>query len=132
MDDTDRKQRIAELYRQRFGGEPEIWARAPGRVDLMGSHTDYNLGYIMTMPISRDTWIAAGNAGPRMRMYSTDLEDEAEADPEAYAAFTEKNVYRCANHMDYINKNGGIDRMMELRRLELNIDTEANAEATDG
>jgi len=57
---------------------------------------------------------------------------QAEADPEAYAAFTEKNVYRCANHMDYINKNGGIDRMMELRRLELNIDTEANAEATDG
>ncbi len=82
MDDTDRKQRMAELYRQRFGGEPEIWARAPGRVDLMGSHTDYNLGYIMTMPISRDTWIAAGNAGPRMRMYSTDLEDEAEADPD--------------------------------------------------
>jgi galactokinase len=30
-----------------------------GRVDLMGSHTDYNLGYVLTLAISRDTWIAA-------------------------------------------------------------------------
>ena len=32
---------------------------APGRVDLMGSHTDYNMGYVMTMTIDRDTWLAA-------------------------------------------------------------------------
>ena len=25
----------------------------------MGSHTDYNLGFVLTLPISRDTWIAA-------------------------------------------------------------------------
>ena len=36
-----------------------MWARAPGRVDLMGSHTDYNLGYVLTQAIDRDTWIAA-------------------------------------------------------------------------
>ena len=36
-----------------------MWARAPGRVDLMGSHTDYNMGFVMTMTIDRDTWIAA-------------------------------------------------------------------------
>ncbi len=29
---------------QRFGTPPRLWCRAPGRVDLMGSHTDYNLG----------------------------------------------------------------------------------------
>ncbi len=47
--------RFAELY----GGEPELWVQAPGRVDLMGSHTDYNLGYVLTLPIDRSTWIAA-------------------------------------------------------------------------
>ena len=46
-------------FRERFGAEPQLWARAPGRVDLMGSHTDYNLGFVLTLPISRDTWIAA-------------------------------------------------------------------------
>jgi galactokinase len=54
-----RKERVAKIFEDRFGGVPALWARAPGRVDLMGSHTDYNLGYVLTLPISRDTWIAA-------------------------------------------------------------------------
>ena len=44
----------------------------------MGSHTDYNLGYVLTLPISRDTWIAAR---PRtdgvVRIYAANLDDEA-------------------------------------------------------
>ena len=38
--------------------QPAAWFRAPGRVDLMGSHTDYNDGYVATMTVDRDTWIA--------------------------------------------------------------------------
>ncbi len=56
---ADRKNLISEQFRQAYGELPEIWVRAPGRVDLMGSHTDYNMGYVMTMTISQDTWIAA-------------------------------------------------------------------------
>lgn len=52
---TSITKRFVELY----GSAPELWTRAPGRVDLMGSHTDYNLGYVMTMTINRDTWLAA-------------------------------------------------------------------------
>lgn len=33
--------------------------RAPGRVNLIGEHTDYNLGYVMPVAISLDTWIAS-------------------------------------------------------------------------
>src|SRR5438270_7868536 len=54
-----RRDAVARVFREKFGGDPELWARAPGRVDLMGSHTDYNLGYVLTLPISRDTWFAA-------------------------------------------------------------------------
>jgi len=56
------KQRFETLCRgffERYGREPSVWVRAPGRVDLMGSHTDYNLGYVLTLSIDRDTWIAA-------------------------------------------------------------------------
>jgi len=60
MDLQARRDLIEAQFRQRFGGEPTVWARAPGRVDLMGSHTDYNLGYVLTQAIDRDTWIAAG------------------------------------------------------------------------
>ena len=50
---------------------PALWSRAPGRVDLMGSHTDYNLGYVLTLAISRDTWVAARPAPRRERAGST-------------------------------------------------------------
>jgi galactokinase len=53
-----RRPLIEREFRQRFGGMPTLWVRAPGRVDLMGSHTDYNLGYVMTMTLDRDTWLA--------------------------------------------------------------------------
>jgi len=74
---TERGNRVAGLFRSRFASEPELWARAPGRVDLMGSHTDYNLGYVLTLPIGRDTWIAARPNGTRdVRLYSANLDEE--------------------------------------------------------
>jgi galactokinase len=54
-----RQDRVSRRFVELFGAAPEVWARAPGRVDLMGSHTDYNLGFVMTMTLDRDTWIAA-------------------------------------------------------------------------
>ena len=45
-----------------------------GRVDLMGSHTDYNFGYVLTLPIDRDTWVAARPREDRVvRLYSLNL-----------------------------------------------------------
>jgi len=60
MDLQQRKAVMSEQFAEIYGRSPVIWGRAPGRVDLMGSHTDYNQGYVMTMTIDRDTWIAAG------------------------------------------------------------------------
>ena len=54
-----RRELIADQFAERFGGRPTVWVQAPGRVDLMGSHTDYNLGYVLTQAIDHDTWIAA-------------------------------------------------------------------------
>jgi len=45
----DRQALIARNFAHQFGGFARLLARAPGRVDLMGSHTDYNLGYVLTM-----------------------------------------------------------------------------------
>ncbi|MBW1814458.1 MAG: galactokinase [Deltaproteobacteria bacterium] len=59
MNQTERQQYLTTEFFKRFGQSPTAFSRAPGRVDLMGSHTDYNHGYVMTMAIDRDTWIAA-------------------------------------------------------------------------
>ncbi len=48
MDLAQRKRKIHESFEARYGVAPSCWVRAPGRVDLMGSHTDYNEGFVMT------------------------------------------------------------------------------------
>jgi len=83
MQDADRAQDsgararlVAACFREKFTGEPELWARAPGRVDLMGSHTDYNLGFVLTLPIARDTWIAARRRDDdTVRVHSMNLDE---------------------------------------------------------
>lgn len=74
MDHLTRKALITTEFERRFGQTPTLWTRAPGRVDLMGNHTDYNLGYVLTMSIDRDTWIAATpRADDRVEVYSLNL-----------------------------------------------------------
>jgi galactokinase len=86
MNTAERKKLMAGVFRNLYGEDPDIWVRAPGRVDLMGSHTDYNLGFVMTMPISRDLLIAASARDPRkgkdpvIDIYSLNLEEQARAD----------------------------------------------------
>ena len=79
MDLQARKSLIGTRFRERFGSEPTVWSRAPGRVDLMGSHTDYNLGYVLTQAIDRDTWIAARpRSDGRVAIESLNLEGRGE------------------------------------------------------
>jgi galactokinase len=49
----DLKRRFKEV----FGAWPRIF-RAPGRVNLIGEHTDYNDGFVMPVPIHLSTWVA--------------------------------------------------------------------------
>ncbi|KAH9254559.1 galactokinase [Batrachochytrium salamandrivorans] len=46
----------AVLFANAFGGEPEVVARAPGRVNLLGEHTDYELGYCLPIAIPQYTF----------------------------------------------------------------------------
>lgn len=74
-----RTERVAAHFRETFEGEPELWVRAPGRVDLMGSHTDYNLGFVLTLPISLDAWIAARHRDDAIvRVHSMNLNQSDE------------------------------------------------------
>ncbi|MDX5894506.1 galactokinase [Rubrobacter radiotolerans] len=56
--------RALGAYRERFGGEPEVLASAPGRVNLIGEHTDYGGGFVLPCAVGRRVAVAAGRGLP--------------------------------------------------------------------
>ena len=72
---------IRSAFRQRFGADPALVARAPGRVNLIGEHTDYNDGFVMPLAIDRAVWIALRRRTDRLvRVYSIDFDGWSEFD----------------------------------------------------
>ncbi len=71
--------KTAELFRERFGGEPEVISFAPSRVNVIGEHTDYNQGYVMPAALNRVTVFAGRRRQDRKAVvYSTTLDKAAE------------------------------------------------------
>ncbi|HEX6374040.1 MAG TPA: galactokinase [Longimicrobium sp.] len=56
--DSGPRSAVVRAFEERFGGAPALVARAPGRVNLIGEHTDYNDGFVLPMAIDRAVWIA--------------------------------------------------------------------------
>jgi len=91
MDANERARAIEDEMNARFGkrGAPSFF-RAPGRIDVMGSHTDYNQGLILAATVDRDVMAGARpRRGTAVNLYSlnTGLEvrvnsDSIEFDPE--------------------------------------------------
>jgi galactokinase len=52
------KQNLIHRFQSRFGRPPEFIARAPGRIEFIGNHTDYNGGTVLGASINRDVWVA--------------------------------------------------------------------------
>ena len=53
------KERVQELFFEEYGSMPAAIARSPGRVNLIGEHTDYNEGFVLPIAVPFDTAIAA-------------------------------------------------------------------------
>ncbi len=62
-----------------FGGAPRWIVRAPGRVNLIGEHTDYNDGFVLPLAIDRAVWIALRpRTDRRVAVYSVDYDQAGE------------------------------------------------------
>ena len=64
---------IRALFVERFGHDPEVVAVAPGRINLIGEHTDYNDGFVFPVAIDRQTWVAASPAKDFSALWSSEL-----------------------------------------------------------
>ncbi len=72
-------EQVARQFSQRFHRSPTHLIRAPGRVNLIGEHTDYNLGLVMPVAIELSLVMAiAARKDRRISAHSLDLDSDAE------------------------------------------------------
>jgi len=73
------KERAVVGFREAFGRRPDLVVAAPGRVNLIGEHTDYNDGFVLPVAIDRQIVIAAARRDDRLvRLRSLDLGSTSE------------------------------------------------------
>jgi galactokinase len=56
------KEHVVERFTKLYGHAPEVVARAPGRIEFIGNHTDYNGGTVLGAAINLGVWVAARKA----------------------------------------------------------------------
>jgi galactokinase len=104
---------IAELtkaFQSRYAGAARIF-RAPGRVNLIGEHTDYNEGFVLPMAIDRGTTVAIAARPDRiLRVWSLNLDDSIELN------LDELGSGRHSSWLDYVE---GVAAAMIARGIAL-------------
>lgn len=80
----DRTEELIQEYRQRFEESPLFISRGPGRVNLIGEHTDYNDGFVLPVALKRDVRIVLRPRSDRqVRVYSVEFGESGSFDLDA-------------------------------------------------
>jgi galactokinase len=70
------REHITQIFQQTFNSEPEFIIRAPGRVNLLGEHVDYNDGFVLPAAIDRAVRLACSpSAAPHSTVVAVDLDE---------------------------------------------------------
>jgi galactokinase len=84
------KDLILEVFRQKFGADPAFIARAPGRVNLLGEHVDYNDGFVLPAAIDRATYVAfSPSDSDQTTLVAADFDQQAVFSPQILSAKTQ-------------------------------------------
>ena len=102
--------KLKNIFAKQFGGAPRIF-RAPGRVNLIGEHTDYNDGFALPAAIDLYTWIAiAPRSDSILHVFSTNLNESAEID------LNETSPHAKHRWSDYVH---GVALMLQRSNISL-------------
>lgn len=66
------KSELIATFRATYGRPPEFIARAPGRIEFIGNHTDYNGGTVLGAAIDREVWVGLARREDQQRRFSSD------------------------------------------------------------
>ena len=124
--DTNTLNTLKRNFSARFGSDPRVF-RAPGRVNLIGEHTDYNDGFVLPAAIDLCTWSAVSSRGDKsLHVYSENLNEFAAID------LKEKAPKAKDHWTDYVH---GVAWMLEKRGVSVdgaNIEIVSNVPSGAG
>ncbi|HET6386118.1 MAG TPA: galactokinase [Armatimonadota bacterium] len=107
----ERMEMLRDEFKARYGDGDLRFFRAPGRVNLLGEHTDYNDGWVLPIAINRDISIASRARDDRVvRLYSLDFQEETEFSLDDIAPSTTRK---------WSNYVRGIALELEKRKIRL-------------
>src|SRR5919199_5610493 len=115
---------LAQEFEQRYGARPQVRVRVPGRVNLIGEHTDYHEGYVLPMAIERAILLLGRRRADRtLRVYSRVLQASVTLDLDA----TERHPERWARYFQ------GVVQVLGARHpLEAGVDVLIDADLPPG
>lgn len=70
------KEKMKELFRSVYGRAPEVVCHAPGRIEFIGNHTDYNGGSVLGVAIDRGVSVAVASREDVVRRLASDYSSE--------------------------------------------------------
>ncbi len=104
------KDEIHEKFTEQFGEKPDMFS-APGRINLIGEHTDYNEGFVLPAAINKRIYFAIKkNDSGQCRLYANDIGEE-------YTFSTNQKKPVDKNWVNY--PLGVIREMMNIKEFEL-------------
>ena len=98
--------RVREIYQQEFGVSPRVFM-APGRVNIIGEHTDYNNGFVLPAAIDKAAYLAIGpSGGTNAKWISADFHETADIDFEHIVPHEKKWANYLLGVIDQFQKAG--------------------------
>src|SRR5688572_6644839 len=80
-------EQITNIFQETFGQMPAHIGRAPGRVNLLGEHVDYNDGFVLPAAIDRATYVAFSPAtSHHTTLIAADFNEQASFSPQTVPA----------------------------------------------
>lgn len=103
------QEKVTHEFQQRYDMEPPFVIRAPGRVNIIGEHTDYNDGFVLPMAINRAVWIALRPRDDnQVIVYSLDFDATLAFDLTAFEN-TQQEWAEYVKGVAWVLKAGGFD-----------------------
>ncbi len=73
------QEKVIQEFKERFGHGPDLVIQSPGRLNMIGEHTDYNLGYVLPAAIDKGIWMALSKSEDGSSVFhAMDMQEEVQ------------------------------------------------------